>query len=548
MRFLLLLFTTGLACAGFSSVPAAPIPTGPIHTANSRFRIPFRFDAAEMRRLGAREIRLFVSEDRGRTWKHAQSVAPNAGRFDHQAPHDGEFWFSVRTVDARGKLHPAQATMTAGLKVAVDTTEPLFNLAFEQDGPGRALLHWSVSDLNLDHSKLEIEYIRATDTRWQRVDVASQPTGQKTISIPQGGRVAVRGSAVDQASNVARAQAQVQIAPARDAAPSPNVPDFSQPVATDTLGRGMSLSGQFPSPAPAAGPTSPWNPFARTPSAPRSTASGRTPKTASHETPRFRDLPLAVVSPQPQPAQQSLISDTPAGRPKIARGRYVSRSNGLDPIAPTGRYRAVNAHKFHIAYKLDEVGPSGVSVVEMFITQDEGKRWWKYGTDTDRQSPFEIQVPADGVYGFSLRVRSGAGISEAPPQPGEPPEIRTLVDATPPKVELLPLQQGQGPTSNNVRIRWRASDDNLIDKPVALFYAVKIDGPWIPITGWTENVGAHIWSVGPAVPAQIFVRLSVRDIAGNVTQVETPQPVIVDLSRPSARIVDVEADNGRPQR
>ena len=67
MRFLLLLFTTGLACAGFSSALAAPIPTGPIHTANSRFRIPFRFDAAEMRRLGAREIRLFVSEDRGRT-------------------------------------------------------------------------------------------------------------------------------------------------------------------------------------------------------------------------------------------------------------------------------------------------------------------------------------------------------------------------------------------------------------------------------------------------------------------------------------------------
>ena len=45
---------------------AAEAPTAkPLYTQKPRFRIPFQFDAAEMRRLGAVEIQLFVSTDAG---------------------------------------------------------------------------------------------------------------------------------------------------------------------------------------------------------------------------------------------------------------------------------------------------------------------------------------------------------------------------------------------------------------------------------------------------------------------------------------------------
>ena len=37
----------------------------PVYTNQQRFGIPFQFDAAELSRLGTREVRLYVSVDRG---------------------------------------------------------------------------------------------------------------------------------------------------------------------------------------------------------------------------------------------------------------------------------------------------------------------------------------------------------------------------------------------------------------------------------------------------------------------------------------------------
>jgi len=47
--------------------------------------------------------------------------------------------------------------------------------------------------------------------------------------------------------------------------------------------------------------------------------------------------------------------------------------------------------------------------------------------------------------------------------------------------------------------------------------------------------------VNANVPPRLFVRLVVRDSAGNLAKVDTPQPVLVDLAKPTARIVDVES-------
>src|SRR4051812_29906619 len=77
---------------------AAPIPTAPIYTKQRSFRIPFHYNSNELSRLGAREIRLYVSRDRGRTWQLDQTVFSEQGRFNpdtnkfkFQATADGEF-------------------------------------------------------------------------------------------------------------------------------------------------------------------------------------------------------------------------------------------------------------------------------------------------------------------------------------------------------------------------------------------------------------------------------------------------------------------------
>jgi hypothetical protein len=207
-----------------------------------------------------------------------------------------------------------------------------------------------------------------------------------------------------------------------------------------------------------------------------------------------------------------------------------------------GRFRAVKSHRFEVNYRIDDVGPSGVSAVELFITQNNGQKWWKYGDDADKQSPFVVEVPEDGVYGFAIRVRSGAGLADDPPQPGEEPSVVIVVDRTPPTVQLHPIQQGAGGQMNKLTISWRIADDNPSDKPISLAYSANPNGPWEPICGWQPDTGSYAWTVGQGVPTRLYVRLVARDAAGNHSFVDTPQPLLVDLSKPTARIVDVESN------
>ena len=107
-----------------SAMSQAPEAVEPVYTNKARFRIPFRYDAAEMQRIGAKEIRLYLSVDQGNTWRLSRQSNPQAGRFDFEAPTPGEYWFAVRTLDAQNQLYPATKVLTAGLKVIVDTTPP----------------------------------------------------------------------------------------------------------------------------------------------------------------------------------------------------------------------------------------------------------------------------------------------------------------------------------------------------------------------------------------------------------------------------------------
>jgi hypothetical protein len=115
-----------------------------------------------------------------------------------------------------------------------------------------------------------------------------------------------------------------------------------------------------------------------------------------------------------------------------------------------------------------------------------------------------------------------------------------VVDQTPPVVELLPVQQGQGASLNKILIRWRMTDDHPADEPIALAYASDPHGPWEPICTWQPDTGSYQWTVEPGLPSRLYIRITARDAAGNITRAQTDKPILVDLSRPSARIVDVE--------
>lgn len=504
---------------------AAPDAAGPIYTNKVRFRIPYRFDAEEMARLSAREIRLFVSVDRGQRWQHIQSVPPQQGKFEFKAPRDGEYWFAVRTVDGRNQLHPEGEISDPGLKVVVDTALPVLQLRVTPGGPGRVQLQWSTADPAIDVNTLKLEYVEPGGTDWRTVAIVPKAAGQTSWTIPRGGLVAVRGTVSDRAGNEARAQDQTRIAAADAAAPRPSVPDFRQPIAGLDAGQ-LQVQPQ---------PPAIDQPLVTAPTFPS----------------MVRTQPL----PTPIPYENDLtggnqpfgtVGDEPSRRPEVFQGRFPAVSEPAPaPATPSGRVRIVNSRKFKIDYELDDVGPSGISMVELFITQDGGRKWYRYGADADNRSPFEVEVPGPGTFGFDIRASSGVGLVNDPPQSGEDAPIVVVVDQTPPVVSLYPVEQGTGADTNKLSIRWQVQDENPSSMPVALYYSASPNGPWEPISGWEADRGQYEWTVGPSVPTRLYVRLSARDAAGNVTHAQTREPVVIDLSRPKARIVDIEAMGSR---
>jgi len=445
-----------------------------IYTSQNRFQIPFRYDAKEMQRIGAKEVRLFVSRNAGLKWDHAQSIAPSTGKFHYEIKYgDGEYWFAVRTLDVKNQLHPLGQQLTPGLKVVLDTAKPSLALALKQVAPEKIQLQWQASDANLDLSKLTLEYRQPGMKDWQNVIVMPKPSGQTTWTIPQSGLVTVRGSLQDRAGNSQTIEQKIEIQQAKANQPKPI--DFSQPIASSQ-------------------PVLPGN---------SANAGVTTPITTT------------------QPYAQSTAN--------------MTRRSATAAQAPQ---RVVNQKQFQINYKIDDVGPSGIQGIDLFITQDNGKKWWKYGTDMDRKSPFNVQVPSDGVYGFALRARSGTGWSADPPKPGDAPETLVNVDQTPPVLQLMPIQRVQ---QQELLIQWKHQDVNPADQPISLYYSSQPQGPWEPISGWQNDRGGFVWKFGMDVPPRVYIRIAARDAAGNISHVITPQPVILDLSKPRARIVDVES-------
>lgn len=490
---------------------AAPESPTPIHTRKTQFRIPYRYDADEMRKLNAREIRLFVSDDRGINWRHVQSVAPATGRFDFIAAGDGEYWFSVRTVDGGGQLFPRGELNRAGLKVFVDTTHPRFEVAVRELKPGRVQLSWRSADRHIDTRTLRLEYLQAGSRRWQPVSIIPQANGQTSWSVPQGGKVAVRGSIADMAGNSTRAEQQTQIAPLAPVRRPPAEPSYDEPIAERHSADFMADAGrQF-----------------------------------INRMPRISNRQRRPVANIPRRSATGLNSQFVSSRDEEPRPQIENRTLAAVPdseiFLDAAGNRIVSEDSFDISYEIGDVGPSGVGAVEFYITRDGGRKWFKLGDDLDHRSPFRVKVPGDGTYGFEIRVRSGVGLATDPPQPGDAPSIVVVVDQTPPVVQLYPTQQGQGASLNKILIRWKAEDENPASRSISLAYSASPNGPWTKISDWEKDTGSFLWNVADDAAPQLFVAVAARDAAGNVCRVATSKPIVVDLKKPSAKIVGVKS-------
>lgn len=534
-------------CFALTTMAQSIAPARPIFHRERSFRIPYEVDPAQQPRI--KEVQLFVSTDRGGSWRHYTSGPAPQGKefFTFTANSDGDHWFTVRTVDFEGRGDPPSLTgVQPQLLVVVDTTPPQIDLRGSTVSAEEAGIEWRIYDGHLDLSTLRVEY-RVGSPDWFAVNVPATAEGKSRFRPGVRGPIEIRLRVLDRAGNEAVEQVTLQSAGVTAMTPttpyptpqgsstSPGVPAFGAPPtrsATQPAGQGgftvpppPSINPRFPQGSTPSPPT----PTPYTPPMPPSEPSTY-PTTRSSGDPN-------LYQQAPAPAPQASTPPAPQYSPP-ATGQPVSMP--LRGSAPSN-LQLINSTKFGVNYEIAEIGRSGLGAVALYWTYD-ANTWNYHGDDEDRETPFMVDVDGEGTFGFKLIGRSQAGLSEDPPRAGDRPDVWVEVDLTPPEIDLPPPQPGRGASSGILDIQWQARDKNPAPKPVSLFYAEEASGPFVPIAEEIENSGRFRWKIpdDPSMPYKFYVRIECKDRAGNVGRADTVQPVVVDLVRPQLRILTVE--------
>jgi hypothetical protein len=136
-------------------------------------------------------------------------------------------------------------------------------------------------------------------------------------------------------------------------------------------------------------------------------------------------------------------------------------------------------------------------------------------------------------------------LGRTPPKAGDIPEVRIELDTTPPLAQLFSPRQDPA-KKDNLILSWKASDKNLTDRPITLEWAERPDGTWQTIAADIADSGSYSWRPVPGMPVQVYLRLRVRDLAGNEGVAVTPEPQLIDLTEPEGHLVNVSVPSRRP--
>lgn len=524
-QFVLLL--AGAFCVGDGAARAqsraAALPPKSFMT-KSTFYLPVKVD--DRVRPNLKEIRLYVKDDAGKPWLLQDKVAPTQTYFTFRAPREGEYWFTVVTVDKTGRATPGDLRQEGpALIVVLDSQPPQVELRPLPPSSEGMCIHCVVHDANPDLAKTRF-YYQTGDMMWRPLDPL--PDRPDHFNIPT--QAACTGMVCVEASDLAKNTVRKEF----------NLGNMN--------GNG-SLLGQKPGQdAQSIKQTSFSNPKELSRTARPGSLDQVTPSGA-----------LAPQTPSPFPAEKIEDTTGPAltgpelapAAAQVAMARKI-QENGAQPSAghpatPAAQpaltkpnHQVVGKNRVFLDYQIDNKGASGVGKVEVWLTPDQGQSWKKLSEDADRKSPAEVELPGEGIYGINLVVSNGRGFGGTPPSAGDAPEMTIEVDHTKPVAEITNIQPGTGTNAGCLLISWNATDKNLGAEPIDLLYATTPQGPWQPIARGLANDGQYRWTMPATSASEAYIRLLARDAAGNVTQVETPQPVTLDdQSRPRGHVTGV---------
>lgn len=585
-------FSSG-SVGGASAESAPPLPP-PYATRQAEVEIPFSVKASTSPSGQPVRVLVYVSWDRGANWHFFEERKPSDGRFRFRAKRDGEFWFSTQTVE--GDTRPTNASHRAQLRLIVDTQKPQISLQADPAGANQLTIAFSAIDANLNPGTLRLEYQDTADlgSPWQEIQVdrtnaaplIGTLTGRVTASIVARSRnINLRAEVADAAGNVGYYTQQVrmgetvqpQVAPPQMAAsqidpsarpwPTDNqLPPSTVPPATNVPQentQGEIVNNPYPAnprtdrlasvprdgnsveslPPPSGSDTMLGSealppPSYEQPQYPPAVSDSSRPLPSDTPLPPEFENPAPRESYAPAPSQpQTVMRSEEVLPPPASSGQLdasrpsTSQDDLLD--APT---RLTNTKRFTLDYDVETVGPEGIAEVELWGTNDGGQTWMKWGSDPDRQSPMDVEVSGEASYGFRVVIIGRNGLVGNQPKSGDPADIWVGIDTTKPTARITQAAYGSGDQAGRLDIRWEASDKHLLPRPITLSMAERPEGPFTPIAAGLPNTGQYFWEFDPRSPRQIYLRIEVRDSAGNMAIESLREPISVEGLTPRGRI------------
>ena len=491
------------------------------------------------RKKDIQEARLFISRDQGQTWELAQAIPPTQDEFTFTAKSDGLYLISMQLVFLKGLAEPPDVSkVPPAQKLIIDSTPPVVRVTTATRTGDEISAEWTVDDKypNDASTKLFYRALAGTDADWQPAPEGSVTKRSAKFKSLVAGAVVLQIVTQDLAGNVGRANKEVgEIGNLLGTMTTP--PVLPNPI--------VKVSESLPPPILTGLESGPTIPPMLAPVAVE---------------PTFTPAPM-------QPAIQPLPATQPEAIKPIAQGSgmtpmpipAVSSTPSAVPATPEATTATLTkSPKFDLNYQL-EGGPSGISKVDLYVTRDEGRTWIRWSTHAGTENPLRVVLDTrfnqeiEGEYGLKLVPVSGAGLSDAAPASGSAPELRVQVDTTAPMIKVF--QPTADPANRNALVlHWEATDKNFGKDPLGIEYSENPNGPWksvaagndavVPVAGGgvnpiirLANTGGYSW-IPPTTLSQpkVYLRFTAWDLAGNKSEVTTPNPILVDLTKPRAKI------------
>ncbi|HEY2910769.1 MAG TPA: hypothetical protein VGI99_11010 [Gemmataceae bacterium] len=563
-----------VAMLGLSLGQPAPAAAADYHPFTTH-KIKFPIGLSPEKAKNIRQVELHVSNDGGQVWQRVAVAPPTQPFFEFKAPADGRYWFQVRTEDMKGHKEPENLVgETPAMKVLFDTKPPVVTMTNATWKGDFVTVQWRIDDQfpNGDTTRV---YIRRAGTQdgWKPVLVpANSPNGVQfppgvaesiVVRVETMDLVGHKGEVLKEIACPKQLVASTSLASPAEATPASGI----LPPVNVAVAAGGPVAPAAPPiiPPPNLTPIVPPMPVPpvvapMTPVVPPMTPVAHA--TGSPSVPPMVIPPVAYATGSPGeihvpthshhapiPTFDPRTTVTPAG---------VAPPS--EPVIEASRAQVMNALRFDLNYQVEQRGPSGISRVDLWVTRDDGKSWIWWSKHDGRDAALKVNLNTtansqpEGLYGFRLVPVSGAGLSEAVPTTGDAPDMRVIVDISAPTLKIFPaVADANSPDA--LVLQWEATDKNFGDDPITLEWCETAGGPWRPVAAVASelpgglvtakrlpNTGRFSWRVPAGLPPRVFLKVTAKDAAGNTTEQVTREPILVDLTKPRAKITSIGAN------